>query len=116
MQEDSMGMQDIHGIAIADRSWRSWCGWVPDDDEPGLRVRKDWVIGWACVGSESFPVRVAPQTGRSIVVGPALDPDRDALLAVLTAGESWQELPGMDERIRAKILQGVTGHVQENQD
>lgn len=110
-----MSGDDITGLAIADRAWRATYGHVDDDEPGGFRVDRYAVIGWAARGPDVWPVRVEAVTGRGVLVGSALDPDRDALLAVLTAGESWEDVvPDADERVRAIIRAHIEiGHAAQ---
>ncbi len=69
--------------------------------------RKDEVIGWAAMGEHVYGVRVETLTGKGVLVGSELDPDREHLMAVLTAGRDLADVPGADERVRAKVLAGL---------
>lgn len=86
-----------------DRSspWRAHYVWV--DEEANVQHRRDIVVGWAAVGDELLPVRVEPMTGRGLLVGTDRDPDNDYLVGVIPASDSWEDLPGMDEHVRALI-------------
>lgn len=106
-------MEQVTVTALAvdpHRGWRARYGYFDDEEDSGLRVDRYDVVGWACLGRDIWPVRVEAASGRGILVGSALDPDRDALLAVLTPGEDWQTLPGMDERVRAIIQEGISSN------
>jgi hypothetical protein len=108
-QAEQEQAEQVRGLVVDPvRSWRAWYGWFDDDEDSGVRVEMWPVLGWACLGPDIWPMRVERDTGRGVLVGSVLDPDREALLGVLLPGEDWQALPGMDERIRDLVREGVS--------
>ena len=96
------------------RSWRAVYGWPDDDADGGFRVEKFAVLGWAARGDAVLPVRVEARSGRGVLVGSDLDPWVDWLLAVLTAGQDWQQIDGVDSRVRAMIVAHVESKTDAN--
>jgi hypothetical protein len=109
-------MEAIGGLATADRPWRARYAFWDPDEPTGVRIEKYNVIAWAASGTDVWPVRVDSSSGRGVLVGSDVDPDRDALLVVGMPGEDWEHLPGMDSRIRGIIRAGVEGEEGEFSD
>jgi hypothetical protein len=88
--------------------YRARYGFFDEGVDGGLRIDKYSIVGWAAVGLEVWPLRM-DGSGRGVLVGSDGDPDREALLVVGMPGEDWEDLPGMDSRIRGIIRAGVEG-------
>lgn len=107
-----MSNQQISSVSI-DRAcpWRAFYVWMEDGE---VQQRRDNVVGWAAVGLVLFPVRIDPTSGQGVLIGSAHDKDAECLMGVLGAGESWEDLPGADERVRAMVLAEVeSGDAEE---
>lgn len=91
---------EITTLCIADRVMRAWYFRL---DGRQVNYDKHCVIGWAAVGMDVWPVRVEATSGRGVLVGSPWDPDRDRLLAIGQPNDGWEQLPGVDEKIRALI-------------
>jgi hypothetical protein len=94
-------MEPITAVSI-DRAcpWRAHYVWTQNAN---VQHRRAEVVGWAATGHDLWPIRVEPTTGRGVLVGSELDEDRELLVGVLLASESWEDMPGIDEHVRAMI-------------
>jgi hypothetical protein len=94
-------MNTISAVSI-DRAcpWRATYVYLEGRE---VEHRTDVIVGWASVGLDLLPVRIDPTNGRGLLVGGPTDPQAEHLAAVHVAGDSWEDLPGMDEHVRALI-------------
>jgi hypothetical protein len=91
--------------------YRARYGFFDESIDGGLRIDKYSIVGWAACDGEVFPLRMGDD-GRGVLVGSPDDPDRDALLVVGQPGDEWEDLPGMDSRIRGIIREGIGEEVE----